>query len=175
MRKRIAAVVTAIVAFAGLGLAAGPAQAADRYGIEINIGNGLCLDIPNNDAHSGQAVQQYYCNGSNAQDWNVIHVGSTYFKIQSNSHRAYCLNNWESTGATGNNIKLYTCDSGGDDFLFNKVGDGTSLYQFFQFQPKAAGANCVNMWGGDQLHAVARLYPCSDNQTNSYFDLWDNN
>lgn len=168
MRKRIAAIITAAASVVGLGLAAGPAQATDMYGISINIADGFCLDIPNSSPSNGQVVQQYWCNGTNAQKWNVFSVGSHYFKIQSAAWPGYCLNNWSSGGATGDYIKLYNCDS--TDDLFNTVGTNESNYE--QFQPKNASSTCANMWGGQAVGSVMRLYPCSDTGPNAKFRLY---
>ncbi|WP_406058957.1 RICIN domain-containing protein [Streptomyces sp. NBC_01077] len=171
MRKRFAAIFTAATAVAGLGLSTAPAQAASVYNIEINIGNGYCLDIPNSQAYPGQFVQQWYCNGTDAQKWNVVDAGSQYFKVQSKAWPQYCLNNFESTAASGGHIKLYDCNDPTDS-LFNRKGV-ESFDHLWKFQPKLAATTCVNMWGGDQVGAVARLFDCNDEKTNSYFDLWN--
>ena len=173
MRRKLAAIFTTATAVAGLGLvAAGPAQAADRANIEITIGNGLCLDVPNSQAYSGQYVQQWYCNGTGAQKWNVIHDGSWYFKIQSTLNPALCLNNWEHTAASGGHIKLYDCNDSTGDSLFNTKGVENSN-GFWKFQPKLAVTTCVNVWGGDQVGNVARLFDCNNEKSNSRFDIWN--
>lgn len=170
MRKRTAAAITAAAAILGTFLTAGQAQAAVRYSETIYISDSLCLDIPNSNPYYGQVVQQWSCNGTNAQLWNVIDVGSHYFMIQSAAWPDYCLNNWSGGGATGDYIKLYNCNSQDDNF--NTVG--AAFGNYWAFQPMAASSNCVNMWGGQAEGNVMRLYQCTDAATspNEYFRLW---
>ncbi|MEV7413817.1 RICIN domain-containing protein [Streptomyces sp. NPDC089919] len=170
MRIRSAAVAAAAAASAlGTLLVATPAQAVDTYNVTINIADGYCLDIPNSHAVSNQVVQQWPCNGTDAQRWNILDFGASHFKIQSAAWPNYCLNNWSSGNTTGDYIKLYNCSSA--DSAFNTIGtDGGSNY--IRFQPMRATSNCVNMWGGQVQGAVARLYPCSDDGPNARFRLW---
>ncbi|MFB8183423.1 RICIN domain-containing protein [Streptomyces sp. NPDC055966] len=168
MRKRIAAITTAAATVVGLGLAASPAQAVDRYNFSINIADGLCLDILHSSPSTGATVQQWWCNGTDAQQWNVLDAGSHYFKIQSASWPQYCLNNWNGGGAAGGPVKLYNCDS--TDDLFNTVGADPSNYE--QFQPKAASSTCENMSGGQDLGNIMRLAPCSDTGPHAQFRLY---
>lgn len=35
----------------------------------VNYNSGLCIDVPNSSTAQGQALQQYGCNGTNAQAW----------------------------------------------------------------------------------------------------------
>jgi hypothetical protein len=164
MRKRTAAMATAAAAVLSTGLFAGPAQAADRYNMTIYISDGYCLDIPNSSPSDGAVVQQWDCNGTNAQQWNVVYQGSHYFEIQSAAWPQFCLNNWNSGGANGDPIKLFNCSS--LDRLFNTVGVDQSNY--WEFQPKNASANCVNMWINNQIPRpgdVMRLSPCKPNPT----------
>ncbi|WP_328786809.1 RICIN domain-containing protein [Streptomyces sp. NBC_00273] len=167
MRMRTAALATMAAATLGTVLVAAPAQAVTQNDITINISDGLCLDIPQSNPYNGQVVQQWWCNGTNAQKWNRVDAGAHYFKIQSAAWPQFCLNNWTSGGAVGAEIKLYKCDS--NDSAFNIVG--VDFGNYYQFQPRAASKNCSTMTGqnaGDPM----RLAPCSDNGSNSRFRLF---
>ncbi|MFD7540221.1 RICIN domain-containing protein [Streptomyces sp. NPDC059819] len=172
MRIRTAVVASAAATAAALGTlaTAAPAQAASKYNVTINIADGYCLDIPNSNAFNGQVVQQWPCNGTNAQQWNIVDFGASHFKIQSAASPSFCLNNWSGGNTTGDYIKLFNnCDSA--DAAFNTVGnDGGGNY--IRFQPMKATSACVNMWGGQAQGAVARLYPCTDDGPNARFRLW---
>ncbi|MCC0097479.1 MULTISPECIES: RICIN domain-containing protein [Streptomyces] len=169
MRIRTAAAAALAAAAFGTVLSAVPAQAADRKDVTINIADGYCLDIPNSNAFNGQVVQQWQCNGTNAQRWNILDFGASHFKIQSVAWPQFCLNNWSGGNTQGDYIKLYNnCDS--PDAAFNIVG--TDFGNYIRFQPMKATSNCVNMWGGQVQGAVARLYPCSDDGPNARFRLW---
>lgn len=139
-----------------------------RYNISINIADAFCLDIPNSNPYNGHVVQQWTCNDSNAQKWNVLDSGSHYFKVQSAAWPQFCLNNWSGGGAQGDYIKLDNCDS--VDSNFNTVG--ADFGNYWQFQPMKASANCLNMYGGQAPGAVMRLFPCSDTGPNSRFRLY---
>ncbi|MDJ0347599.1 RICIN domain-containing protein [Streptomyces sp. H10-C2] len=129
--------------------------------VQIKFDNGLCLDVPNADAHSMQYVQQWGCNGTNAQQWKIINIDPTHFKIQSTISPYLCLNNWQGGDKTGNDIVLYACVNDGDG-QFNIVNNNGNTWPIDRLQPKSAATNCVNMWGGDQWGNHARLYPCNN-------------
>lgn len=169
MRIRNGVMATLAAAALGIVLTAAPAQAADRYNIEVDLADGYCLDVPNSNFSNGVTVQEWTCNHTNAQKWNVVYVSSQYFQVQVAAKPGLCLNNWSSGGAKGDYIKLYSCSS--TDSWFNQVGSGWNDY--FQFQPKAAAANCVTSWGGSGQGRQMRLDACSNRGYNSYFDLWN--
>ncbi|WP_328457158.1 ricin-type beta-trefoil lectin domain protein [Streptomyces sp. NBC_00386] len=146
-----------------------PAQAANRSNIEIDLADAKCLDVPNSDFSSGVPVQEWTCNHTSAQKWNVVYVSSQYFQVQVAAKPSLCLNNWSSGGAKGDEIKLYSCAS--TDSWFNQVGSGWNNY--FQFQPKNASANCVTAWGGTAPGNKMRLDSCSNGSYNTYFDLFN--
>ncbi|MFV5998584.1 RICIN domain-containing protein [Streptomyces sp. NPDC056231] len=170
MRIRTAAASTLTAAALGIGLTAAPAEAAFRTNIEIDLADGFCLDVPNSNFSNGVTVQEWTCNHTNAQKWNLVFQGSHYFQIQSAAAPSLCLNNWSSGGAKGDYIKLYSCSSG--DSLFNEVGPEGGWNNYFEFQPKNASANCVTAWGGSAQGHQMRLDSCSRNW-NNLFDLYD--
>jgi hypothetical protein len=43
--------------------------------------SGLCLDIPTSSTTNGVQLQQWQCNGTNAQRFDIISVGGGYFRI----------------------------------------------------------------------------------------------
>ncbi|MGW8767034.1 RICIN domain-containing protein [Streptomyces sp. NPDC055815] len=172
MRTRTAAFAMATLAAAALGsfATAAPAQAADRYNIEIDLADGKCLDVPESNFSNGVDVQEWSCNGTNAQRWDVVYVSGQYFQVRVHAKPGLCLNNWNSGGAKSDPIKLYPCNSSTDSW-FNQVGSGWNNY--FQFQPKNAASTCVTAWGGTAQGARMKLDTCSNNSYGSYFDLWN--
>ncbi|MGW4701477.1 RICIN domain-containing protein [Streptomyces sp. NPDC004285] len=171
MRLRTTALAMTTVAAAALGTfaTAGPAQAADFYNIEIDLADGKCLDVPNANFSNGVDVQEWSCNGTNAQRWDVVYVSSQYFQVRVHANPSLCLNNWNSRGTKGDPIKLYACNSSTDSW-FNQVGSGWNDY--FQFQPKNASSTCVTAWGGTAQGAKMKLDTCDNRSYGSYFDLW---
>jgi hypothetical protein len=109
------------------------------------------LDVPNFHFSSGVVLQEWTCNHTNAQKWNVLDVSSAYFQVQSAARPDLCLNNWFSGGAKGDYIKRYSCSSVGS--RFNIIGGNTwdhSWNGYNQFQPKAASV---------MRHRLGRLSP----------------
>ena len=172
MRIRTVAAAMTMVAAAALGsfATAAPAQAADRYNIEIDLADGKCLDVPNSDFRDRAEVQEWSCNGTTAQRWDVVYVSSKYFQVRAHANPSLCLNNWNGKGAKGDPIMLHPCNTS-DDSWFNQVGSGWNDY--FQFQPIDAASTCVTAWGGTAQGAKMRLDTCSNNSYGSYFDLWN--
>ncbi|KOU47740.1 hypothetical protein ADK54_12660 [Streptomyces sp. WM6378] len=154
----MAAVAVAATGLMATGLTASPASALPSDGgVPIKLQDNLCLDIPGGHAVIGAQIQQWGCNGSDAQRWNFVHVDSTHFLVQSSLDTNLCINNWEGGDKTGNHIKLYNCANTGDG-SFNWVhrGNGT------QMQPRSAATNCLDAWSGTGQGNEIRLYPCTD-------------
>ncbi|MEZ0095908.1 RICIN domain-containing protein [Streptacidiphilus sp. EB129] len=156
MRKSIVAAVVTGAALIATGLAASPASAANSTS-PLGFANDLCLDVPNSNAVVGQQVQQWTCNGTEAQMWTTYWVDSTHFQVHSGLNYNLCLNNWEGGDTVGNHIKLYNCETTPDG-LFNWVHTGSGT----QIQPQSAWHTCVNGWGGDAPGNEMRLYTCQD-------------
>ncbi len=47
----------------------------------VAVHSNKCLDVPNSSTSPGQQIQQYSCNGTNAQNFTVAHQGDGYYKI----------------------------------------------------------------------------------------------
>lgn len=160
MNKRTAAVGAAAASLVALAGALSTAQAMPTtYNVALRMGTGMCLDIPNNEAYEGKQVQQWGCNGTDAQKWNLITMGSQYFEIQSASHPKMCLNNWNGHDNLRDPIALHACASGSPDNLWNVYNNEAANVQF---QPKAARYNCLDMQGGTNWGDKAILWTCTD-------------
>ncbi|MEZ0064275.1 hypothetical protein ABIA32_000253 [Streptacidiphilus sp. MAP12-20] len=163
MRKRLAALAIAAAPIATLTLGAVPAHAAsNQYNVAVIFWNtalpgNYCLDIPGNNAVSGEQLQAWACNDSAAQSWNVIYTDSYHFELQSRTNTNLCANNWQGGDNTGNDIKLYTCN-GNADGTWNSVHAGSNM----QIQPRSALNTCLNIWGGLGSGNPAKLYQCGD-------------
>jgi hypothetical protein len=167
MRKRIVALAASAASILALTLGAAPAHAADTsisYYTAITFDNGLCLDVPNSNAYSGAYVQQWGCNSTQAQKWKIHYVDSSHFTIASTLDSNLCLNDWEGTASYGDHIRLYPCSTSDTDSLFNLYYEGgyPGGGPIWDLQPKRSSNLCVNMWGGDQVSNLARLYYCEN-------------
>ncbi|MGW2748614.1 RICIN domain-containing protein [Streptomyces sp. NPDC001450] len=157
LKRRMAAVAVSAAALIAAGLAATPANALSTEGHQLKLQDNLCLDIPNGNAVVGAQIQRWGCNGTPAQQWNLVDVDSTHHLVQSAMNTSLCLNNWEGGDKTGNHIKLYYCANSGDgSFNWVHKGNGT------QMQPRVAVVNCLDAWSGTGQGNEIRLYPCTD-------------
>jgi hypothetical protein len=71
--------------------------------------NGLCLDDYNSATAPGSPVVQWTCNGSAAQQWNIVPAADGYVTIV-NVHSGLCLDDTDGKTAPGSTIQQYTCN-----------------------------------------------------------------
>ncbi|MFC0541567.1 glycoside hydrolase family 19 protein [Kutzneria chonburiensis] len=104
MSRRISALLAGLATVAAmLTLPALPAQAAT--GAITGIG-GKCVDVAGANSANGTAVQLYDCNGTGAQQWNVVGNG----QIQA---LGKCLDVSGGGTANGTVVQLYDCNGTG--------------------------------------------------------------
>ncbi|WP_042387350.1 RICIN domain-containing protein [Streptacidiphilus melanogenes] len=167
MRKKLATAVLTGAALLATGLGANPASALPSSATSpIAFNNDLCMDVPNSNAVVGQQLQQWTCNGTDAQMWTTTWVDATHFQVHSGLNYNLCMNNWEGGDNTGNHIALYNCETTPDG-LFNYVSTGSGT----QIQPKSAWHTCVNGWGGDAAGNQLRLFTCQDVDNEDLIEL----
>lgn len=70
---------------------------------------GNCLDVPSSSLTAGQNLQQYTCNGTAAQQYDVVYVGNNVYEIR-NANSGQCVD--LESAITWNNqpIQQYTCN-----------------------------------------------------------------
>ncbi|WP_082567476.1 arabinofuranosidase catalytic domain-containing protein [Pelomonas sp. Root1217] len=71
--------------------------------------NGLCLDDHNSATAAGSPVVQWTCNGSAAQQWNIVPAADGYVTIV-NVKSGLCLDDTDGKTAPGSTIQQYTCN-----------------------------------------------------------------
>jgi len=86
-------------------VAAGP---ANTYYL-VNQTSGYCMEVNNGTSTPGERVDEYFCNGSTAEQWELLTRvigGVTY-----NQFRHYGTNQClDTVGGSGSNLMQYTCD-----------------------------------------------------------------
>ena len=128
LRAALAVVVMSVVALFAV---AAPAQAAQFTTTLISQWNGKCLDAEANSNFNGATVQLWSCSGQNNQDWKMIELGNSFFKIV-NVKFNRCLD--ADTGAItrdGTRVQLWDC-SGRDNQKWFKLdlNQGTILENY---------------------------------------------
>mgnify|MGYP002624064490 FL=1 len=92
-----------------------------------NAYSGKYLDVTNGGSSNGTNIQQYEYNGSTAQQFNLVYIGSGYYAIKTVcSGSAQALDVWSKSTADGTNIATYAYSGGtNQQFKFVKNSDGS--------------------------------------------------
>jgi hypothetical protein len=125
----------------------------------VRKSNGQCWDVPSSSTSAGVQIQTYSCNGTQAQQFDVTHVGGGYYTIVNvNSALGVAINDYSlGSGAT----VVQNNPHAGDNQLFTFVPYGGG----YIIRPKNSYM-CVDvdeafLFGNDQL----QQYTC--NQTSN--------
>ncbi|MDR3312971.1 MAG: RICIN domain-containing protein [Oscillospiraceae bacterium] len=125
--RTIGLVLSAVIFLSSLLFVPSAAYSADAYLVsgEVyyikNANSGRYLDVTGAGTASGTNVQQYAMNGTKAQMWKVVHVGSGLYKIVSMVGSAnLVLDVFPGGSANGGNIDIYS-DLGVSDQRFALV------------------------------------------------------
>ena len=92
-----------------------------------NVYSGKYLDVADGGTSNGTNIQQYEYNGSTAQQFNLVYLGSGYYAIKTVcSSSAQALDVWKKSSADGTNIATYAYSGGtNQQFKFVKQSDGS--------------------------------------------------
>lgn len=123
------------------------------------VHSGKCLDVPNSSTAAGTQIQQYTCNNSTAQRFQVVHLGNGYYRIVNvNSGLALHV----ASFLTGNNAAIQQHEAhGGDNQLFTFVAYGSG----YMLKPKAS-YKCLDVPSASTANgALLQQYTC--NQSNA--------
>lgn len=91
-----------------------------------SVKSSKCLDVPNASLTDGTKMQQYTCNGTNAQRWKLTPVGEYYSIKNVNSGKALDVSGGST--ADGASIIQYAY-SGGNNELWKVMANGTGSFE----------------------------------------------
>ncbi|MFJ5307200.1 RICIN domain-containing protein [Streptomyces sp. NPDC088350] len=101
------------IEFAAQGSASAAATAPPTgYSTVVNKGSGKCVDARSAASADGTAVQQYTCNGSTAQNWQLVATDSGYYRVNSDLNGAEAWDVTNVSTADSAPIQLWTYSSG---------------------------------------------------------------
>lgn len=127
-----------------------------------NKNSGLSLDLPNGKLDGGTNIQQWELNKSWAQQWRLVAVDDTYFRIVSLGDEAKCVAVAENSANDGINVELQEY-SGADNQLFRLEKSG-SYYGIVSKCSGGKGALDVFEWstenGGNINQYAYHEYDC---------------
>ncbi|WP_371477370.1 RICIN domain-containing protein [Kitasatospora sp. NBC_00315] len=132
-RALAGALAGTLLATLGLGLTAAPSAHADTlptgWTTVVNKASGKCVDARAAAATDGTAVQQYSCNGSAAQQWQLQATDSGNVRVNSQVDASRA---WDVTGVSTADsalVQLWSY-SGGSNQQWLPVAEGGGWYHF---------------------------------------------
>jgi hypothetical protein len=157
-RQRITTLVLAAVLTASVSLA-GSARA--HASVLQNIGTGKCLQPIAGAFDEGAPIVQQPCDGGSAQEWALVSLGGTKFRIKS-LHSGYCLET--RLGATnGSPIDQWECN-----WISNEIWDtGYTPYPLpavvaLTSRVSGTASHCLDVPGNLGYGGLAmQLYRCN--------------
>jgi Trehalose utilisation/Ricin-type beta-trefoil lectin domain len=108
--------------------ASGPISSTTWYSV-INKTSGKCVDARAAGTANGTAIQQYTCNGSNAQQYQFVPTSGGYLRIDNRGDSAEVLD--VTNVSTADNAPIQTwAYSGGDNQQWQAVAESGGYYHF---------------------------------------------
>lgn len=127
-----------------------------------NKNSGLSLDLPEGALDAGTNIQQWDFNKSWAQQWRLVSVDDSYFRIVSLGDESKCVAVAENSASDGVNVELQSY-IGADNQLFSFVKSG-SYYGIVSKCSAGKGALDVFEWstenGGNVNQYAYNEYDC---------------
>lgn len=133
------------------------------YTLGTAVHSGSCMDIAAASTADGAQVQEYACNGTAAQSFQLVALDSTYYKIV-NTASGKCIDIAANATANGTKVDQYACN-------------GTTA-QAFKFSPSGSGYTVVGKQSGKCLDVTAAssadgtkidLYTCNGTNAQVWF------
>ncbi|WP_434481942.1 RICIN domain-containing protein [Streptomyces sp. NBC_01340] len=99
------------------------------YTTVVNKGSGKCVDARSAASADGTAVQQYTCNGSTAQNWQLVAGSDGYYRVNSNLDATKAWDVTDVSTADSAPVQLWTY-SGGNNQQWLPVAEADGAYHF---------------------------------------------
>jgi hypothetical protein len=129
-----------------------------------NFNSSKCVDAGGGGTANGTAIQQYDCNGSNAQQFEFVPVGGGYFEVENRNAPSQV---WDVTGvstADGAPIQLYSW-GGGNNQQWTPVAEGNGYYHFVSRN----SGKCLDVPGASTASGVQlQQYGCNRTGAQSF-------
>ena len=132
----------------------------------INKNSGKCIDAAASGTASGTVVQQYTCNGTNAQRWQLTAVGGGYYEVTTANNPAQ---GWDVTGGTaatadGVKVELWTYGAAANQ-QWQAVWEPGDTYHFIARHSD----KCLDVPGSSLDDAVGlQQYTCNATAAQSF-------
>ncbi|MFC1412983.1 glycoside hydrolase family 19 protein [Streptacidiphilus sp. N1-12] len=168
LSSAVALTGAAVLAASGLTLAFAPgASAAVTSGATYsvtNVNSGKCVDARAAATANATAVQQYACNGTNAQKWVFTATSGGYFQVGSASGTAQVWDDSNVSGADGSLIQLWTYGGGNNQQWLPVLESGSNYHFVNRFSGKCLDVPAASTADSVQL----QQYTCNNTAAQSF-------
>jgi hypothetical protein len=154
------------------GLRTGPTPSLVNGVYQIRTGTtaGKCVDVSNSGTADGTNVQQWGCNGTNAQRWQFINVANDIYEIRTLVN-GKCLDVSGSGTADGTNVQEWSCN-GSVAQRWRAVALGNARYQLM---PQTAANKCLDVSGSGTADGTnVQQWTCNGTVAQSFTLALDN-
>ncbi|MET4643366.1 hypothetical protein ABID95_003103 [Streptomyces atratus] len=173
-RRRIPKLLTliALVATTGTGVAAASqdtatAQAAalpTSWATVVNVGSGKCVDARAAGAVNGTVVQQYACNGSQAQQWQFAATSGGFTQVGSRTDATKVWDVTDVSTADSALVQLWTY-GGGNNQQWQAVAESSGAYHFVNRN----SGKCLDVPSASTADSVQlQQYTCNGSAAQSF-------
>jgi trehalose utilization protein/ricin-type beta-trefoil lectin protein len=140
-----------------------PIDPATWYPV-VNKNSTKCLDARAAGTANGTAIQQYACNGSNAQQYQFASAGDGYVRINNRGNAAQSLDVTNVSVADSAPIQTWTY-GGGANQQWQPVGEGGGYYHFVNRN----SGKCLDVPGASLADSVQLVqYACNGTAAQSF-------
>ncbi|MGW2140722.1 RICIN domain-containing protein [Streptomyces sp. NPDC001773] len=162
----------ALVATTGTGVAAASqdtatAQAAalpTSWATVVNVGSGKCVDARAAGAVNGTVVQQYACNGSQAQQWQFAATSGGFTQVGSRTDATKVWDVTDVSTADSALVQLWTY-GGGNNQQWQAVAESSGAYHFVNRN----SGKCLDVPSASTADSVQlQQYTCNGSAAQSF-------
>jgi outer membrane protein assembly factor BamB len=127
------------------------------YQLRLGTANQLCVDVEGASVSDAALVQQYTCNGSAAQRWNVRNIADNVYELVSEAS-GKCLDVQGGSDANGAGIQQYTCNgTSAQRWVVDDLGGGA-----YRLIAQTGSGKCLDVRGGStQVATKLQQYSCN--------------
>lgn len=134
-----------------------PPVANATYQLRLGTADRRCVDVEGGSDKDGALVQQYTCNGSPAQRWQVRNVTDNVYELVSEAS-GKCLDVGGGSSENGAVIQQYTCNgTAAQHWVVEDLGGGA-----YRLVAQTGSGKCLDVRGGSTQPATKlQQYSCN--------------
>ena len=130
----------------------------------VNKNSGKCLDARAAGTTNGTAIQQYACNGSNAQQYQFAPTSGGYVRVNQRGNAAQALDVTNVSTADNAPIQTWTY-GGGNNQQWQPIAEGGGYYHFVNRN----SGKCLDVPAASQADSVQLVqYACNGTAAQSF-------